>query len=176
MLCTRHVVPLIQIDSAIQLLFTPQKLRELEYPSFSPAYRIRNCLLAHGLHYTSHYPGLPQRSLICSGPFEITSSPNHQPGTGFPFAPATSSDPLRTLSLCDWDRSPSLRRGLYPFCWVYTCTMNGVKTRSQAVHSFKENGSATANGHASPGDNVSRQGEERENIFLFIPNIIGKEA
>lgn len=54
--------------------------------------------------------------------------------------------------------------------------MNGVERKRQAVQSVQENGIATANGHASPGGNISREGEERENIFLFIPNIIGKEA
>ncbi len=54
--------------------------------------------------------------------------------------------------------------------------MNGVRPRKQAVQTVKENGSATANGHASPRGNISRGSEKRENIFLFIPNIIGKEV
>jgi len=54
--------------------------------------------------------------------------------------------------------------------------MNGVKTRKQTVQTVKENGSVTANGHASPGGRSARESEGRENIFLFIPNIIGKAA
>ena len=49
--------------------------------------------------------------------------------------------------------------------------MNGVRTRKQAVQGTKANGSA--NGYLSPPKSTAERSEVTENIFLFIPNIIG---
>lgn len=49
--------------------------------------------------------------------------------------------------------------------------MNGVRTRKQAAQATKANGSA--NGHLSLRRGTDGESETTENIFLFVPNIIG---
>jgi len=169
-------------------------LRELEYPIFISAYRIRSCLIAYGLARISIFESsawacphsLYIIQLTIQGCRKAAQSARVNSATKSPLTTSREqspnllqqylSNPLRSLFLSDWDRSLHCAPVSVLSARIYSCTMNGVRTRKQAVQTVKENGSATANGHASPRGNISRGSEKRENIFLFIPNIIGKEV
>ena len=57
--------------------------------------------------------------------------------------------------------------------------MSGVQTRKQKVMGAEStaNGDNLSNGHAKPNGTIAKVGKtiyKQENIFVFIPNLIGR--